>query len=90
MTVTHTFMARTETVTVMFSDLVSSTDLASRLGHDAYEIPGSQKKATSGYVAQHLQCKAIIAFSCQLRRYLSSTVSPEREEQKSTDWSGLA
>ena len=30
-------MARTETVTVVFTDLVGSTDLASRLGHDAYE-----------------------------------------------------
>lgn len=30
-------MARTETVTVVFTDLVSSTELASRLGHDAYE-----------------------------------------------------
>ena len=30
-------MARTETVTVMFTDLVSSTELATRLGHDAYE-----------------------------------------------------
>lgn len=31
-------MARTETVTVAFTDLVSSTELASRLGHDAYEV----------------------------------------------------
>ncbi|HWQ28903.1 MAG TPA: adenylate/guanylate cyclase domain-containing protein, partial [Dehalococcoidia bacterium] len=30
-------MARTETVTVAFTDLVGSTELASRLGHDAYE-----------------------------------------------------
>ncbi len=30
-------MARTETVTVPFTDLVGSTELASRLGHDAYE-----------------------------------------------------
>ena len=30
-------MARTETVTVVFTDLVSSTELASRLGHDAYQ-----------------------------------------------------
>ena len=30
-------MTRTETVTVVFTDLVSSTELASRLGHDAYE-----------------------------------------------------
>lgn len=30
-------MARTETVTVMFTDLVGSTELAGRLGHDAYE-----------------------------------------------------
>lgn len=30
-------MARTETVTVLFTDLVGSTELASRLGHDAYE-----------------------------------------------------
>ena len=29
-------MARTETVTVVFTDLVGSTELASRLGHDAY------------------------------------------------------
>ena len=32
-------MARTETVTVVFTDLVGSTELASRLGHDAYEAP---------------------------------------------------
>jgi len=31
-------MARTETVTVMFTDLVGSTELSSRLGHDAYEV----------------------------------------------------
>lgn len=31
-------MARTETVTVAFTDLVGSTELASRLGHDAYEL----------------------------------------------------
>jgi class 3 adenylate cyclase len=31
-------MARTETVTVVFADLVGSTELASRLGHDAYEV----------------------------------------------------
>src|SRR5258706_16312573 len=30
-------MAHTETVTVGFTDLVGSTELASRLGHDAYE-----------------------------------------------------
>lgn len=30
-------MARTETVTVVFTDLVGSTELASRLGHDRYE-----------------------------------------------------
>ena len=30
-------MARTETVTVLFTDVVGSTELASRLGHDAYE-----------------------------------------------------
>src|SRR5258706_12101380 len=30
-------MARTETVTVVFTDLVRSTELAGRLGHDAYE-----------------------------------------------------
>ena len=30
-------MARTETVTVVFTDLVGSTELATRLGHDAYE-----------------------------------------------------
>jgi class 3 adenylate cyclase/tetratricopeptide (TPR) repeat protein len=31
-------MARTETVTVAFTDLVGSTELASRIGHDAYEL----------------------------------------------------
>ncbi len=31
-------MARTETVTVAFTDLVGSTELATRLGHDAYEV----------------------------------------------------
>jgi class 3 adenylate cyclase len=30
-------MIRTETTTVVFTDLVGSTELASRLGHDAYE-----------------------------------------------------
>jgi predicted ATPase/class 3 adenylate cyclase len=30
-------MARTETVTVLFTDLVRSTELASTLGHDSYE-----------------------------------------------------
>ena len=30
-------MVRTETATVVFTDLVGSTELASRLGHDAYE-----------------------------------------------------
>ena len=31
-------MARTETVTVLFTDVVGSTELASRLGHDTYEV----------------------------------------------------
>ena len=31
-------MARTETVTVAFTDLVGSTELSSRLGHDEYEL----------------------------------------------------
>ncbi len=31
-------MARSETVTVVFTDLVGSTELAGRLGHDAYEL----------------------------------------------------
>lgn len=30
-------MARTETVTIALTDLVGSTELANRLGHDAYE-----------------------------------------------------
>lgn len=30
-------LARTETVTVLFTDLVNSTELANRLGHDTYE-----------------------------------------------------
>ena len=30
-------MVQTETATVVFTDLVGSTELASRLGHDAYE-----------------------------------------------------
>jgi eukaryotic-like serine/threonine-protein kinase len=30
-------MVRTETVTIVFTDLVGSTEIASRLGHDAYE-----------------------------------------------------
>lgn len=35
-------MARTETVTVLFTDLVGSTQLASRLGHDAFEVVRQQ------------------------------------------------
>jgi len=31
-------MGQTETVTVLFTDLVGSTELASRLGHDTYEV----------------------------------------------------
>src|ERR1700751_1428510 len=31
------WMIRTETATVVFTDLVGSTELANRLGHDAYE-----------------------------------------------------
>jgi class 3 adenylate cyclase/tetratricopeptide (TPR) repeat protein len=31
-------MVRTETATVVFTDLVGSTELANRLGHDAYEV----------------------------------------------------
>jgi class 3 adenylate cyclase len=30
-------MIRTETSTIVFTDLVGSTELAVRLGHDAYE-----------------------------------------------------
>ena len=30
-------MAHTETVTVVFSNLLGSTELAGRFGHDAYE-----------------------------------------------------
>src|SRR5262245_2680822 len=39
-------MARTETVTVVFTDLVGSTELANRLGHDAYEALRHQHFAT--------------------------------------------
>src|SRR5258708_6409040 len=45
-------MARTETVTVVFSDLVGSTELASRLGHDAYEVLRQQHFAA---------CRAAVA-----------------------------
>ena len=42
-------MARTETVTVVFSDLVGSTELASRLGHDAYEAVRHEHFRASHY-----------------------------------------
>jgi class 3 adenylate cyclase len=45
-------MARTETVTVVFSDLVGSTELAGRLGHDAYELLRQEHFAA---------CRAVVA-----------------------------
>ena len=38
-------MARTETVTIVFTDLVGSTELANQLGHDAYEAVRHESKA---------------------------------------------
>jgi class 3 adenylate cyclase/tetratricopeptide (TPR) repeat protein len=47
-------MARTETVTVVFTDVVGSTELASRLGHDAYEsLRRSHFEALRSAVAKH-------------------------------------
>ena len=47
-------MARTETVTVVFTDLVGSTELASRLGHDAYEaLRHEHFTALRGAVTKH-------------------------------------
>ncbi len=47
-------MARTETVTVAFTDLVGSTELASRLGHDAYEsLRRSHFEALRSAIAKH-------------------------------------
>ena len=47
-------MARTETVTVVFTDLVGSTELASRLGHDAYEaLRHAHFTALRAAVAKH-------------------------------------
>ena len=47
-------MAHTETVTVVFTDLVGSTELASRLGHDAYEaLRQGHFAALRTAVAQH-------------------------------------
>jgi len=47
-------MARTETVTVLFTDLVGSTELASRLGHDDYEaLRREQFAAWRAAVAKH-------------------------------------
>src|SRR5262247_1771774 len=47
-------MARTETVTVVFTDLVGSTELASRLGHDAYEaLRHAHFTALRGAVSKH-------------------------------------
>ena len=46
--------ARTETVTVAFTDLVGSTELASRLGHDAYErLRRSHFEGLRSAVANH-------------------------------------
>ena len=47
-------MARTETVTVVFTDLVGSAELASRLGHDAYEaLRHAHFTALRGAVTKH-------------------------------------
>ena len=44
-------MADTETVTVVFSDLVGSTELAGHLGHDAYEPRPLRRLPRRGYHA---------------------------------------
>ncbi|MBI1818342.1 MAG: AAA family ATPase [Deltaproteobacteria bacterium] len=47
-------MARTETLTLLFTDLVSSTELADRLGHDAYEaLRGAHFEVLRSAVATH-------------------------------------
>src|SRR6266404_4540 len=47
-------MARTETVTVVFTDLVGSSELACRLGHDAYEaLRHEHFAALRTHVAKH-------------------------------------
>jgi class 3 adenylate cyclase/tetratricopeptide (TPR) repeat protein len=52
-------MARTETVTVLFTDLVGSTELAGRLGHDAYE---------------QLRCEHFIALRAAVAKHNGSEV----------------
>jgi class 3 adenylate cyclase len=48
-------LARTETVTVLFTELVGSTELANRLGHDAYEALRQEHfTACRAAVATHL------------------------------------
>ncbi len=46
-------MARTETGPVVFTDLVGSTELASRVGHDAYNVPGHEHFTLGAAVAKH-------------------------------------
>ncbi len=57
-------VAHTETVTVLFTDLVGSTDLAERLGHTAYEALRSGHFTTlrtalnaATVVAWHRRCR---------------------------------
>src|SRR5262245_17956673 len=52
-------MVRTETVTVVFTDLVGSAELASRLGHDAYEAHRhAHFTALRGAVTKH-NCREV-------------------------------
>ena len=48
-------MVRTETATVVFTDLVGSTELANRLGHDAYEAMRRAHFATLRVAASQCQ-----------------------------------
>lgn len=87
-------MTRTETVTVVFTDLVGSTEMASRLGHDAYEAlrrehfaalrsvvgkhGGSEVKTTGDGLMVRFD-SAASALACAVALQQAAEASPTRE-----------
>lgn len=84
-------MARTETVSVVFTDLVGSTELASQLGHDAYEVlRGAHFDALRSAVTTHNGTEVKTTGDGLMLCFTSAAeaVACAVAMQQATDWAG--
>ena len=95
-------MIRTQTTTIVFTDLVGSTELAIRLGHDAYEAmrrthfeslrlaalvhQGSEIKSTGDGLVFAFTSAAEAVASMIRMQQAVTLASPERWRASSPNW----